>query len=86
MLQSVKSKQSFLGAIILSATLLFVSSCVPTDTTSGGGSGGGGSGTVMGCSPPTGCYPPTSWEGGGFCYSSPTACHNDGWSKCRECY
>lgn len=45
-----------------------------------------GNGTVMGCTPPTGCYPPVSWYGGGFCYSTSNACHTGGNSTCRQCY
>ena len=61
-----------------------VSACGSLDNTSSGGSSGNG--TVMNCSPPTGCAPPTSWYGGGYCYATSNDCHNAGNSNCRQCY
>lgn len=81
---SAKRKKSFfVRTFILFLTILFISFCAApaAETTSSGGSD-----TVMGCSPPTGCYPPYSWYGGGYCYATSNDCHNGGNSKCRQCY
>ena len=81
-MQITQKKSLVLQILFLLVAGMLMSGCAPEETSSSSG----GSGTVMGCTPATGCYPPTSWNGGGFCYSSSSACNNDGNSFCRQCY
>ena len=72
--------------VVMLLVALCLVSCGSIDDATSGSSGSGHSNTVMGCSPATGCVPPYSWYGGGYCYSTSTNCHNGGNSTCRQCY
>jgi hypothetical protein len=52
----------------------------------GSGGGSGGTGTVMGCTPATGCG--TYWFGAStrLCYPTSGNCLSGGNSNCRQCY